>query len=462
MRKLTKRSQLLLYGCSGIGVNLLNTIVGTYLCSALLTGGFVNNVESWTYLNKDLVIASVWAVMLVVAKIVDGVIDLPMSSLTDNLRTRWGRRRPAIMIGWIPMIIAYLLFLVPLNDGVSLLNTVWFALILCIFYAFYTLTMVTYYATFAEVVDNESDRVYLSSVKSVCDVIYFCIGFALIPLFVNLGSNIRIVALMFLPLACTMFIPLFLLKEEPSNLQTDHTERVRPVNLFKSIAHCVKNKDFLIWMLVHGIVFNIGMTLFLSGINEFFSTAGLPMTPIMACSFGPVPFTIILYNKVVKKKGVGFAYRYILITFAAAMALMTSANFLPDSAKMAVGIVSALIASFSIGAFFSVGYTVPAHIAAESNRKSGIMTSSMIFAVQGLFEGVSAGVASGILLTYIKDHDGHLAETGNWFETVRLAGYIPAAVAFFCILACILTVFVPKSISRLGIQNDTKTTRQEN
>ncbi len=461
MKKLTKRKQLLLYGCSGIGVNLLNTIVGSYLCSALLTGGFVENVESWTYLNKDLVIAAVWAVMLVVAKIIDGVIDLPMSSFTDNLRTKWGKRRPAILIGWIPMVIAYLLFLVPLNGTASVLNTIWFAVILCVFYAFYTLTMVTFYATFAEVVDNESDRVFLSSVKSVCDVVYFCIGFALIPLFVNLGTNIRIVALLFLPLACSMFIPLFLLKEEPTNDPENQTEKVKPVNLFKSIAHCVKNKDFLIWMLVHGIVFNLGMTLFLSGINEFFSTVGMPMTPIMACSFGPVPFTIILYNKVVKKKGVGFAYRYILVTFAVAMLLMASANYLPESARVFVGIAAALIASFSIGAFFSVGYTVPAHIAAESNEKTGIMTSSMIFAVQGLFEGVSAGVASGIVLTFIKSHDGAVTETGNWFETVRLAGFIPVFVAFFCLLACLLSWLVPKNITMLGKGTDGKVERQQ-
>lgn len=454
MKKLTKRSQLLLYGCSGIGVNLLNTIVGSYLCSALLTGGFVDNVESWTYLNKDLVIPAVWAAMLVGAKVIDGVIDLPMSSFTDNLKTKWGKRRPAILIGWIPMILTYLLFLLPLNGSASVLNTVWFAVILCVFYAFYTLTMVTFYATFAEVVDNENDRVFLSSVKSVCDVVYFCIGFALIPLFVNLGTNIRIVALLFLPLACSMFIPLFLLKEQPTNDPEHRTERVRPVSLFKSIAHCVRNRDFLIWMLVHGVVFNIGMTLFLSGINEFFSTAGLPMTPVMACSFGPVPFTIILYNKVVKKKGVGFAYRYILVTFAAAMLLMTSAYFLPESSRVFIGIAAALIASFSIGAFFSVGYTVPAHIAAESNEKTGIMTSSMIFAVQGLFEGISAGIASGVLLTYIKAHDGSIAETGNWFETVRLAGYIPVFVAFFCLLACLLSWLVPKNITMLGKKTD--------
>lgn len=450
MRKLTKKWQIVLYGCSGIGVNLLNTIVGSYLCSALLTGGFVTNVENWTFLNKDLVIPAVWAIMIVVAKILDGVIDLPMSSFTDNLKTKWGKRRPAIVIGWVPMVIAYLLFLVPINQEASVLNTIWFAVMLCLFYSFYTLTMLTYYATFSEIVETETDRVFLSSVKSICDVVYFCVGFALIPVFVNMGMNIRIVALLFLPLALTMIIPMFLCKEAPTNTPEAKLEKVQPVSLFKSIAHSFKNKDFLIWMFVYAIVFNIGMTLFLSGINEFFSTAGLSMTPVMACSFGPVPFTIFLYNKVVKKKGVGFAYRYILLVFSIAMMIMVGAYFVPDNMKLGVAIGAALVASFAIGAFFSVGYTIPAHIAAEDNERTGVMSSSMLFAVQGVFEGLSAGVASGLILTWIKDHDSSITETGTWFETTRLAAYIPVLVAVFCMLAFLLSFIVPKKLMLLG------------
>lgn len=40
MEKITKKGKLILYGCSGLGVNLLNIVMGSYLCSALLVGGF--------------------------------------------------------------------------------------------------------------------------------------------------------------------------------------------------------------------------------------------------------------------------------------------------------------------------------------------------------------------------------------------------------------------------------------
>jgi Na+/melibiose symporter-like transporter len=140
MEKITKKGKLILYGCSGLGVNLLNIVMGSYLCSALLVGGFDKNVEHWTFLNKDLVVASLWAILAAIAKIVDGLIDLPFSHFTDNLKSKWGKRKTAIVIGAVPMLIAYILFLFPLNSGISVLNTIWFAALLMIFYACFELS----------------------------------------------------------------------------------------------------------------------------------------------------------------------------------------------------------------------------------------------------------------------------------------------------------------------------------
>ena len=204
MKKITSKRNIVLYGCSGLGVNMLNLIVGSYLCSALLVGGFEDHIESWTYLNKDLVIAGLWSVLILLAKVVDGLIDLPLSHMVDNLNTKWGKRKTAIVIGFIPMIVSYVLFLVPIDPAVSLINTIWFGLLLLIFYTSYTLTMITYYATFAEITENHRDIVLLSNVKSVCDVAYFSLGYALVPAFVSMSINIRVVALLFLPLSLTV------------------------------------------------------------------------------------------------------------------------------------------------------------------------------------------------------------------------------------------------------------------
>lgn len=448
MNTLDKKWKLILFGCSGLGLNMLNMIMGSYLCSALLVGGFDHNIEYWTYLNRDLVLASpmrfatLWGMLVFGVKVFDGIIDIPLSSFTDNLQTRWGRRRPAILLGYIPLLISYVLFLFPLEKQAGMANTLWFAGLLTVFYGAYTLTMVTYYATFAEVLKDEKERLFVSNVKSVCDVIYMSISFALVPVFVNLGINIRIVAMLFLPLAGTMLVPLFLIKEN-STRKGDSLiypmvhEKQERVSFLTSLAYAFKNKSFLFWLLIVSVM-NIGLQLFLGGINEFFSSTGLNMTVVMASAFAPVPFTLMLYNKLVKKRGLKFAFQTILLIFSLGMALMFVCRFLPLSVMTPVALVCGVIVSFAIGAFFSVTYTVPAHLAAEENRKSGICASSMYFAVQGLFEGIAAGFATGIILVFLKQNE--------------LISIMTILVAVFCMMAFVLAFFLPKSIAQLGVK----------
>ena len=65
--------------------------------------------------------------------------------------------------------------------------------------------------------------------------------------------------------------------------------------------------------------------------------------------------------------------------------------------------------------------------------------SSMYFAVQGLFEGASAGLASGVLLVFLKQYKGG-----------ALIPFLTVVVAIFCIVAFFLTFLLPKSISLIG------------
>ena len=83
MKKLTKRSQMLVYAIGGMGVNMLNLMMGSYLLSAIIASGFGEEaIKNQTFsgplgLSLDLVIAGAWAVLTVIAKVIDGVIDIP-------------------------------------------------------------------------------------------------------------------------------------------------------------------------------------------------------------------------------------------------------------------------------------------------------------------------------------------------------------------------------------------------
>jgi len=453
MRKLNRKWQMLLYACSGFGVNLLNLMMGTYLCSALLVGGFQGKaILMQTYTGSDLVVAGVWATFVLIAKIIDGVIDIPMASFTDRLQTRFGRRRPAIIIGLVPMIIAYLLFLViPNPQGATLLNTIYFGLVLCVFYSFYTLTMVTYYATFTEIVETDMERAFLSNVKSVCDVVYFILGYVVVRAMLN-GLNVRLVALLVLPLVLTMLIPLFMIKEPSTKGTRILANGTRTVNLFKSVAYTFKNRSFILWMIV--ILFmNFGVNLFLGGINEYFSYTGLNMIFIMGCSFAPVPFTLILYNRIIKKKGFGFAFRYVLLTYAVGMICMFFVGLIPREQELLrtiMSIVSGLICSFAVGALFAVAYSIPSQLAADEEQETGVSHSAMFFAIQGVFSGIATGIAQGPVLVALKDASKNVPE-----GAIGAMTYMTLICGIAMIVSFAFTFFLPKKITHIGL-NDKK------
>lgn len=469
MKKLSK-GMLFLYGCSGLGVNMLNMIMGSYLVSALQTGGFADkDIGRWTYGSSTLIVPAIWVFIGFFAKALDGIIDLPFATFADNLKTKLGRRKTGILIGFIPMMVSFILFLVTPFEPGSIFNdvasTIWYGVLLCSFYTFYTLTMLTYYATFSEVCNSEKELTFLSNTKSVFDVVYMSLVYALFPVFVNvLGFNVRNVAVMFFPLVLTMLIPFFLLKEN-----YEEQREVRTLTLGSALSTAFKNKTFIYWMFTSSIT-AIGLQLFLGGINELFSNTGLDMTVVMASSFAPVPLTIMVYNYFIKKKGLGFAYRYVLTVFACGMAIMLACLFISNISTvvptevmvtlpqlvqkvlgfvetnsgtilMVIALVGGVAVSFSLGAFFAVTYMVPSRLAQLEYERSGKSVSPMLFAVQGLFEGIAAGIATGVILTLLK--------------TYNKIWLLPIIVIVCCIIAFIMSFKFGKDVALLGKKTET-------
>ncbi|MCR4879390.1 MAG: MFS transporter [Bacilli bacterium] len=446
MKPLSTKGQLIAYAFGAMGVNLLNIIVGSYLCSALIADGFGKDaLANQTYVGINIIIPAMWAVFGVIAKVIDGLIDIPMAQFTDRLKSRWGRRRPAIVLGMIPMIASYCCFLlIPNPGGETVLNTVYYFIMLIIFYCSYTLTMVTYYATFTEIVDNEKDRRFLTNTKSIADIVYFIIGFALVPMILK-GLNIRIVALIVLPLVLLMLIPLFLIKEK-STKEGVTGEVSKPVNIVKSLVYTFKNKDFIIWMIVYSFM-TFGLQLFLSGINEYFtilsdSNSIMYMVVTMAATFAPVPFTFIIYNKLINKKGFKFAFQYTLLIYVIAMSSMFGVAFIENEAtKLILSIVGGVVASFSVGAMFAVAYSIPAQLASDDEKKTGVSHSAMYFAIQGLFSALASGLGGTAVLTILKTNT-LFGLTGTYFIVIFSA--------IGCFIAFILAFFLPPSIKELG------------
>lgn len=447
-----------LYALAGFGPNLLNTILSIYLVDALQTAGFVQNVENWTFYNKTIIAVLLFSILKFIAQLVDGIIDVPFAALTDNLKSKWGKRRPTILIGTIPMIASYVAFLFPANIENSVLNSIYCGFLLLIFFSAYTLSMVTYYGTYSEVAGNENDRFFLTNFKAFIDTVQYALAYALIPVFIGF-ANIKLIGLAAAPLGLTILIAVFMIKENssipgdapkyPEAPPSDEEE----VPIGQSIKLTFQNKDFMAWILVLAIFF-FGLQMFLSGQNVLASGPmglnGWQIAVINTAAFAPVPIMLAIYRAIMKKKGFRFAFQTALAAFALGMITFSVAyvEWIPSVwARLGIGAAGGTIASYGIGAFLSAPYLVPAELAAQDYARTGKRRSAMFFAIQGLFTAAVGAISTGLVWPNLRN----VTINGNDLAGAHMMPYIAAAA---CVAAIIAACFMPKMYNELGKKKD--------
>ena len=177
---LDKKWKEFLYAACGFGPNMLFVLLGAYFSDAVNPVGLNADKMNWSISGFCLVVPALFPILWMVAKIFDGLVDIPLASLTDNLRTRWGRRRPAIVIAFVPMVLSYFMVWLPLEwRENSLANTIWMTAWLFVFFASYTMSLITFYGSLSSVCKDSDQRTRVGSFKSFFDTVGYSVVYAL-------------------------------------------------------------------------------------------------------------------------------------------------------------------------------------------------------------------------------------------------------------------------------------------
>ena len=148
----------------------------------------------------------------------------------------------------------------------------------------------------------------------------------------------------------------------------------------------------------------------------------------------------MISNKITKTYGLGIGYRYVLVVYTLGMIIMYFCNINSDKLSnlwlTLIAILGGIFVSFAIGAFFSVTYTVPTALAQMEYKRSGKLVANMYFAVEGLFEGIAAGIATGPILVFLKDN--------------KCISWLPIIVSVSCAVAFGISFAFPRSVKTLG------------
>lgn len=415
VRSLDKKWKELLFAFSGFGPNLLMIMMGSYYSDALNPAALESGEQFQAIVpGFCFIMPALFPILFALGKVFDGIIDIPFAYITDTLSTKWGRRRPAIAVCAIPMIVSFALsWILPDKSQFSLFNTIWVTVWNVVFFATYTMCLIAFYGSLSAVCDDEPQRLRVSGYKSFFDTITYCLVYALVPVILS-GCSMQIDKLVFIcmPLMLTILIPLFMIKEgEKYGYPENEGLSPEKVTITESISRTFKNRVFRRWLLVNSCTF-FGLQMFLSSMNGLIiggmGLNGGQMAILNTCAFAPVPIMLYLFNKVKAKHGVRAAYQSCLLMFAVAiLSFFFGSRFVlgegNTTLKIAIGVVGGLCGSWSIGTFFMMPYLAPAQISSVEERLTGKNHSAMYFAGNAVVTSIVGAVSGSLIYEYIKN-----------------------------------------------------------
>lgn len=234
--KLSVKTKLA-FGIGDLGPAIIAAVNGFYLNAFLLEVARLR--PEWV------------ALIFLLVKLWDAVNDPLMGSLTDRTRTRWGRRRPWLLFGAVPLGIAFLMhwYVPPLGQGGLFLYYLVVALLLD---TAYSAVNVAYTALTPELSQDYDERTSLNSYRFTFSILGGVAAAALHSIIVNatpgdpMRGNLLAAAIWTLFIIVPNFIT-FAFTREPET----SPEQGEPMGFFEGMGIVFRNRPFVLVTLIY-------------------------------------------------------------------------------------------------------------------------------------------------------------------------------------------------------------------
>lgn len=254
-------TQLAAYGAGGIIPIALFNVAGILV-------GLMGNIS--------LGLSAFWlGLILIVPRLWDSFSDPIIGHLSDNTRSRWGRRRPYLLIGGI---LSALFFAViwyipkgetvqqwfPTESGYQVFQLIYILVTLLLFFTAVNLFEIPHGALGMEMASDPHERTRLFSAKSFVGNLFamstpWLFWMANLKVFKGTGTEIdgmRYVSLMIAALIIPLSIWWFIKLKEPKYQNATTEKKKKKTNFWKDMKMVITNKNFVILTLT---VFTLAM-----------------------------------------------------------------------------------------------------------------------------------------------------------------------------------------------------------
>ncbi len=283
------------FGVGDLGGNLFFTAMGFW---------------SLNYLTDTVGISAAAAgLAIMIAKIWDALIDPVIGFASDRTQTRWGRRRPYLLFGAIPLVLSMWYFFSTPAFSTDIGGAIWAVLALCLLNTAYSLVNIPYGSLTPELTKDYKERTSLNGFRFSFAVIGTILGAAIVLPIVGLAGGDKslgfsIVGLTFgLVMAITILITFFSVREPDRSRTPVPTE-----GFFATFLAVFKDKTYVRLILIYGC--NLTGITFVQTIlvyyfkylyrNEGMTTMAMIALLVTAMVF--VPISVAIAKKIGKKR----------------------------------------------------------------------------------------------------------------------------------------------------------------
>ena len=210
------------------------------------------------------------AIILMSLRLWDGVADPVMGWISDNTRTRWGRRRPYIVIGGILCGLTYpLIWWFPrdLSQTQIMLWVIGFGIV---FYTCFTIWAMPYQSLLMEMTPDYNERTRVTSIRSIFQTLAglfngFCWMLSLLPIFYVNGHPSPINGMRYISLGIGALLlilaPLPGLFVKERYYESDLVKKQEKLSLFHSLKESFSCGAFVILCAIT-VLFLLGTSIF--------------------------------------------------------------------------------------------------------------------------------------------------------------------------------------------------------